>query len=87
MSFELNWFGLTLLVYLSPLIENGEVTEVAATAFDITERKEAERQIEKMTHYDNLTGLANRRLFQKKLLNELNRAFEKTNRSRLCFWI
>lgn len=84
-SFELGLLDLTLLVYLSPLIENGEVSEVVGTAFDITERKEAEKKIEKMAHYDDLTGLANRRLFQKELSNELDRVSEKNESFAVMF--
>ncbi|WP_245629823.1 sensor domain-containing protein [Domibacillus robiginosus] len=71
-NFELTLLEFVLLVHLSPLFENGKVTEVIGTAIDITERKETERQVKKMAHYDDLTGLANRRQFQKKLTETLH---------------
>ncbi|WP_052712272.1 sensor domain-containing protein [Domibacillus indicus] len=78
--FELNMPQFTLLIYLSPLFEDGRVTEVVGTAIDITERKESERQVKKMAHYDDLTSLPNRRLFQKKLGKALT-ASEKNGES------
>jgi diguanylate cyclase (GGDEF)-like protein/PAS domain S-box-containing protein len=41
---------------------------------DITERKAAEAQIIRQAHYDELTGLPNRRLFQERLERALERA-------------
>jgi len=45
----------------------GKVVGVIGTIRDITERKEAEQQIEYQAYHDALTGLANRRLFQEHL--------------------
>ena len=45
----------------------GQVTHYVGTLIDITERKEAERQIEHLAFYDLLTGLPNRRLFVDRL--------------------
>ena len=47
--------------------ETGETAGVIAVLRDITERKEAEQQIEYQAYHDALTGLANRRLFQEHL--------------------
>jgi diguanylate cyclase (GGDEF)-like protein/PAS domain S-box-containing protein len=44
---------------------------------DITERKEAERRLIQMAHYDALTGLPNRTLFYKNLTRILARAAER----------
>lgn len=79
-NFELKLFNLVLLVHLSPLSEGGVVTEVIGTAIDITKRKETEQKVKKMAHYDDLTGLANRRQFQKKL-NEILLASAKNKES------
>ena len=56
----------------------GEVSHYVGTATDITERKEAERQIEHLAFYDLLTGLPNRRLFT----DRLQRAMGGSARSR-----
>ncbi len=47
--------------------ETGEIAGVIALIRDITERKNAEQQIEYQAYHDALTGLANRRLFQEHL--------------------
>ncbi len=43
--------------------KDGVLTHYVATLSDITERKAAEREIQRLAFYDPLTGLANRRLF------------------------
>lgn len=72
LHFEIDLFDRFFLVYLSPIKEDGRVIEVVGTAIDITTRKQAEKRIHQMAHYDDLTGLANRRLFQKELTAELD---------------
>ncbi|OKL36723.1 sensor domain-containing protein [Domibacillus mangrovi] len=66
-DFEIGIFKHTLLIYLSPIFEKGEIVEVVGTATDITERKKAEKAIYRVAHYDYLTGLPNRRLFQENM--------------------
>ena len=44
-----------------------------ATHEDITERKASEDRIEKLAHYDGLTGLANRNLFKERIEDALAR--------------
>lgn len=73
-QFELSFQHFTFLVYLSPISESGEVVEVVGTMIDISERKEAEKLIEHMAFYDHLTGLPNRRCFQKKIQEEIEKA-------------
>ncbi|MBR1188701.1 EAL domain-containing protein [Bradyrhizobium sp. AUGA SZCCT0160] len=46
-----------------------------ATHEDITERKASEDRIEKLAHYDSLTGLANRNLFKGSLDEALDKYF------------
>ncbi len=58
--------------------ESGQVTHYVGTLIDITERKEAERQIEHLAFYDLLTGLPNRRLF----VDRLQQAMAGSTRSR-----
>jgi diguanylate cyclase (GGDEF)-like protein/PAS domain S-box-containing protein len=45
----------------------GDIRHYVAAFLDISERKQAEAQLEYMTLYDSLTGLANRRLLQDRL--------------------
>ncbi len=52
----------------------GDKVLLYATVRDITERKHVDRQIERMAHYDNLTGLANRAVFVKALEQRIARA-------------
>lgn len=45
----------------------GKPTALFGTMQDITEAKEAERQLEQLAYYDHLTGLSNRTLFMRRL--------------------
>ena len=54
--------------------EAGEVTSVAGTTQDITERIQAERRIRHLAYYDPLTGLGNRQLFKERLEGALDMA-------------
>lgn len=47
--------------------EEGFLKNVADTLAVVIERKQAEEQLKKMAHFDNLTGLPNRSLFQDRL--------------------
>jgi diguanylate cyclase (GGDEF)-like protein len=57
--------------------DDGTVTHYVGTQVDITERKEAEIEIERMAYHDSLTQLANRRL----LLDRLQHAMACSARS------
>lgn len=59
---------LTLTAVRSP---QGAVTHYVGGFFDITERKKAEAEIERLAFYDPLTGLPNRRLLIDRLQMEL----------------
>ena len=61
--------GRSIQIVNRPLENGGWV----ATQEDITERRRAERQIERLAHYDELTGLPNRASFHEKLEHELAR--------------
>jgi diguanylate cyclase (GGDEF)-like protein len=50
----------------------GEIIGFTGTIQDITERKNAERELEKLAYFDPLTGLANRALFHRTLRRELD---------------
>jgi diguanylate cyclase (GGDEF)-like protein len=55
------------------LNENGDVVGFSGTIQDISQRKESERELEKLAYYDPLTGLANRALFHRALRRALER--------------
>ncbi|ABI56186.1 EAL domain-containing protein [Alkalilimnicola ehrlichii MLHE-1] len=58
--------------------DSGEITHYVATLHDISDRKEAERQVHRLAFYDTLTGLPNRRL----LLERLAHCLRGNHRSR-----
>lgn len=66
-KFEMRLFDTDFLVYLSPIIENGQVLEVIGTVFDITEQKKTKKLINDMTYHDSLMDLLNRSAFNKKM--------------------
>ena len=49
----------------------GKVVGVIGLAFDVTARRQAERRVERMMHYDELTGLPNRTLLADRVQNAL----------------
>jgi diguanylate cyclase (GGDEF)-like protein/PAS domain S-box-containing protein len=66
-------------VYRPHLDAAGEIAGVIGLIRDITERKQAEQQIEYQAYHDALTGLANRRLFQEHLSLALALAARRNN--------
>ncbi|GGY13679.1 bifunctional diguanylate cyclase/phosphodiesterase [Paludibacterium paludis] len=60
-------------VSLQP-ITTGEGSFVSATVVDLSQRLELERRIQYLSHYDMLTGLANRGLLTDRLVQSLARA-------------
>ncbi len=54
--------------------ETGEVLNYIGTFHDITERKQAEERVKRLAHYDRLTNLPNRTLFEERLCEALERA-------------
>ncbi|MDJ0835426.1 MAG: EAL domain-containing protein [Acidobacteriota bacterium] len=66
-----------------PLIdESGEVMGVLGTYEDVTQFKQQKEQLQKLTNYDVLTGLANRKLFKERLHHAL-RGFSRGNHALL----
>lgn len=66
-------------VVLTNLLKEPSVNGIVLNYRDISEQKEAQKEIERWTYYDYLTDLPNRRLFQKKLDLEITLA--KQNKS------
>jgi diguanylate cyclase (GGDEF)-like protein/PAS domain S-box-containing protein len=58
-------------------IGDGKVLGIIGTVQDITERKEAQRQLEALAYSDPLTGLANRALFKRELASLIDACFLK----------
>lgn len=63
---------LYLAINCGPILdENGDVIAIVETLRDMTEQKRAEEALESLAHKDGLTGLANRRSFDKTLESAL----------------
>ncbi|HYD30694.1 MAG TPA: diguanylate cyclase [Azospirillaceae bacterium] len=61
--------------YIAPVRGGGgTIVHFVSVQEDITARKEEEMRIWRQAHFDQLTGLPNRTLFDDRLLQELNRA-------------
>lgn len=58
---------LTVLLNVSELLLEGEVIGHVILATDISERKEMEQRLQRLSLLDGLTGIANRRFFDEKL--------------------
>jgi diguanylate cyclase (GGDEF)-like protein/PAS domain S-box-containing protein len=65
--------------------DNGEISKFLGYLFDITERKLIEEKVEQQAYYDELTGLANRRMFMDRLNRELTRAKRRKYMGALFF--
>ena len=67
--------GTTFSVYINvqPLWREGEVVGAVVAFHDISRRLRQMQELEKLAAYDELTGLANRRLFLNRLKEELAR--------------
>lgn len=58
-------------LYIDRLLnQEGEVVNYVAMFEDLTHQKSTERELEYLTHYDQLTGLTNRTLFRHRLEHE-----------------
>jgi len=66
-------------------VELEDATFFVGLVQDISERKAAEEKIKKMAHYDHLTSLPNRALFNDRLLHEVAVARRNTLQMALMF--
>ena len=66
--------------------ESGKAYRIAGIAEDVTERKLAEQQLTLLAHYDELTGLPNRTMFNERLSHALAHA-RRTERSLAVLFI
>ena len=62
--------------------DDGQITHYVGMFSDLTARKEAEEQVQFLSNYDRLTGLANRTVFREKLHKSL--ALARLNRERVA---
>ena len=60
--------------------EAGEATHYSGIFYDISERKTVEERLDRLAHYDSLTGLPNRSL----LMDRLEQSAERANRQGRC---
>ena len=74
------WLGITTVKN-----DAGRVTNYIGTLADITQRKAAEAEIERLAYYDALTGLPNRRLLQDRLHRALASSARKRRQGALLF--
>lgn len=71
-------------VHSTPLLMNKKRMLISIVT-DITERKKAEERITYLAYHDDLTGLANRKLFYEKLNIELERTFRNGDKNAILF--
>ncbi|WP_028550192.1 sensor domain-containing protein [Paenibacillus sp. UNC451MF] len=84
-NFELAFSRKCFYITLSPVEENERIVEVVGSMIDITERKKAEETIHYMAHFDSLTNLPNRILFNNKLVQALLQAKTKGEKVGVLF--
>ena len=65
--------------------QTGHIVRSLAVAVDVTEHRQAEREIQKLAYYDTLTGLPNRVLFRDRLTQALAHARREGGRVEVLF--
>lgn len=74
------------LQHIAPIRDNtGKITHFVSTASDITELHDAQKTIEKLAYFDELTGLPNRRLFYDRLGQAIKNAARDKAHFALCY--
>ncbi len=64
---------------------NGELTNFMGIFYDNSERVNIEERLERLAHYDSLTGLPNRSLLIDRLEQSMERALRQKNKAALLF--
>ena len=72
-------------LYWQLLQRSGQPSVLLGVARDISERRQAEEMLQRMAHYDSLTGLPNRTLFFKALADAIALAQDKAWRVAVLF--
>ncbi|MDD5612750.1 MAG: EAL domain-containing protein, partial [Gallionella sp.] len=67
------------------LDQNGKVRGLIGLAVDVTERREHEKQLERIAHYDALTGVPNRVLLADRLQQALARTMREGELMAVCY--
>ncbi len=65
--------------------EEGEIANYVGISSDITQSKQHEKQLERIAHYDTLTGLPNRTLLNDRLKQAISRATREQNMLAICY--
>jgi len=81
-SNQIRWVELSLHTLVD---DSGQVSGLAGTLHDITERKKADRVIHYQANYDTLTNLPNRKLFRDRFGRAIEAALRKKRRVALMF--
>ena len=66
-----------LFLNLEPQMEDGVLIKMVGVFQDITDRREAEDHIHRLSHYDGVTGLENRSYFIDRLAQKIRYADER----------
>jgi diguanylate cyclase (GGDEF)-like protein/PAS domain S-box-containing protein len=72
-------------LYWQLLQRPGQSSVLLGVARDISERRQSEEMLQRMAHYDSLTGLPNRTLFFKALADTIALALDKSRRIAVLF--
>ncbi|CAK0764073.1 two-component system, cell cycle response regulator [Gammaproteobacteria bacterium] len=78
---EIRWIHIESL---PTIIENGDILW-HGIQYDITERKEQEKKLDRIAHYDTLTGVPNRRLLADRMKQALARAQRNNTLLGVCY--
>lgn len=83
--FDTNWNGRVYRTTIQPLWEDDDVVEAVALSVDITHQRRAEERINRLIHYDGLTGLPNREYAQEYIQQALELAGTEGRTAALLF--